>query len=210
MARDKKIEGISEVRDESDGQGMRRFIELKRDATPESVLNSLYKYTAMQSACNATMLALVDQQTRILTLKAFLQHHINHREIVITRRTRFELAKAEARKQILEGLKIALDNLDAVINTIRGSASAEVALINLMQQFSLSEEQGKAILAMRLARLAALQRSKVEEELLDVLKNIDYYRMLLDNLNYIRKLVKEDVQELKVKSEDAPREEFWR
>src|SRR5713101_4663182 len=205
MVRDKKIDGISEIRDESDRQGMRMLIELKRDSTPESVLNSLYKYTAMQSAFNTNMLALVDQQPRILTLKAFLQHHINHREIVITRRTRFELAKAEARKHILEGLKIALDNLDAVINTIRGSASAEVALINLMQQFSLSEEQGKAILDMRLARLAALERSKVEEELRDVLKNIDYYRMLLADINEIRKLIKADLQELKGKYGDARR-----
>jgi DNA gyrase subunit A len=205
LARDKKIDGVSEVRDESDRQGMRMLIELKRDATPESVLNSLYKYTAMQSAFNTNMLALVDQQPRILTLKAFLQHHINHREIVITRRTRFELAKAEARKHILEGLKIALDNLDAVINTIRGSASAEVALINLMQQFSLSEEQGKAILDMRLARLAALERSKVEEELRDVLKNIDYYHMLLADINEIRKLIKADLQELKGKYGDARR-----
>ena len=205
LARDKRIDGVSEVRDESDRQGMRMLIELKRDATPESVLNSLYKYTAMQSAFNTNMLALVDQQPRILTLKAFLQHHINHREIVITRRTRFELAKAEARKHILEGLKIALDNLDAVINTIRGSASAEVALINLMQQFSLSEEQGKAILDMRLARLAALERSKVEEELRDVLKNIDYYHMLLADINEIRKLIKADLQELKGKYGDARR-----
>jgi DNA gyrase subunit A len=205
LARDKRIDGVSEVRDESDRQGMRMVIELKRDATPESVLNSLYKYTAMQSAFNTNMLALVDQQPRILTLKAFLQHHINHREIVITRRTRFELAKAEARKHILEGLKIALDNLDAVINTIRGSASAEVALINLMQQFSLSEEQGKAILDMRLARLAALERGKVEEELRDVLKNIDYYHMLLADINEIRKLIKADLQELKGKYGDARR-----
>ena len=205
MARDKKIDGISEIRDESDRHGMRILIELKRDATPESVLNALYKYTAMQSAFNANMLALVDQQPRILTLKAFLQHHINHREIVITRRTRFELAKAEARKHILEGLKVALDNLDAVINAIRQSQSAEVALVNLMQQFSLSEEQGKAILDMRLARLAALERSRVEEELRDVLKNIDYYYMLLADINEIRKLIKADLLELKEKYGDARR-----
>ena len=205
MVRDKKIDGISEIRDESDRHGMRILIELKRDATPESVLNALYKYTAMQSAFNANMLALVDQQPRILTLKAFLQHHINHREVVITRRTRFELAKAEARKHILEGLKVALDNLDAVINAIRQSQSAEVALINLMQQFSLSEEQGKAILDMRLARLAALERSRVEEELRDVLKNIDYYYMLLADINEIRKLIKADLQELKEKYGDARR-----
>ncbi len=205
MARDKKIDGISEIRDESDRHGMRMVIELKRDATPESVLNALYKYTAMQSAFNANMLALVDQQPRILTLKAFLQHHIHHREVVITRRTRYELAKAEARKHILEGLKIALDNLDAVINTIRQSQSAEVALVNLMQQFSLSEEQGKAILDMRLARLAALERGKVEEELRDVLKNINYYYMLLADINEIRKLIKADLLELKEKYGDDRR-----
>ncbi|HXL35582.1 MAG TPA: DNA gyrase subunit A [Ktedonobacteraceae bacterium] len=205
LARDKKIDGISEIRDESDRHGMRMVIELKRDATPDSVLNALYKYTAMQSAFNANMLALVEQQPRILTLKAFLQHHIHHREVVITRRTRFELAKAEARKHILEGLKIALDNLDAVINTIRQSQSAEVALVNLMQQFSLSEEQGKAILDMRLARLAALERSKVEEELRDVLKNIGYYRMLLADINEIHKLIKADLLELKEKYGDDRR-----
>src|SRR3989440_2886702 len=205
MVRDKKIDGISEIRDESDRHGMRILIELKRDATPESVLNALYKYTAMQSAFNANMLALVDQQPRILTLKAFLQHHIHHREVVITRRTRYELAKAEARKHILEGLKIALDNLDAVINTIRQSQSAETALVNLMQQFSLSEEQGKAILDMRLARLAALERGRVEEELRDVLKNIDYYYMLLADINEIRKLIKADLLELKEKYGDDRR-----
>src|SRR2546421_185347 len=205
LSRDKKIDGISEVRDESDRQGMRMVIELKRDATPDSVLNALYKYTAMQSAFNANMLALVDYQPRILTLKAFLQHHINHREIVITRRTRYELAKAEARKHILEGLKIALDNLDSVITTIRESASAEVALGNLRQKFTLSEEQGKAILDMRLARLAALERSKVEEELRDVLQHIDYYYMLLADIGEIRKLIKADLQELKEKYGDERR-----
>ncbi|HLG76188.1 MAG TPA: DNA gyrase subunit A, partial [Ktedonobacteraceae bacterium] len=115
LTRDKKLDGIAEIRDESDRQGMRVLIELKRDANPESVLNALFKYTAMQSAFNANMLALVDRQPRVLTLKAFLQHYINHREVVITRRTRYDLAKAQARKHILEGLKIVLDNLDAVI-----------------------------------------------------------------------------------------------
>src|SRR5579864_129564 len=205
LTRDKKIDGIAEVRDESDRQGMRILIELKRDATPESVLNSLFKYTAMQSAFNTNMLALVDYQPRILTLKAFLQHYIHHREIVITRRTRFELAKAEARKHILEGLKIALDNLDAVISTIRESPSAEAALGNLVRQFSLSEEQGKSILDMRLARLAALERSKVEEELIEVLKNIRYYNMLLADIGEIRKLIKTDLQELKEKYGDERR-----
>src|SRR5437867_12424307 len=205
LARDRKIEGISEVRDESDRKGMRMVIELKRDANPDSVLNSLFKYTAMQSAFNANMLALVDAQPRTLTLKAFLQYYINHREVVITRRTRYELAKAEARRHILEGLKVALDNLDAVINTIRQSQSADDALVNLMQQFSLSEEQCKAILDMRLARLAALERGNVEEELRDVTKDINYYYMLLADINEIRKLIKADLLELKEKYGDDRR-----
>jgi len=163
LARDKKIEGIAEVRDESDRKGMRMVLDLKRDANANSILNSLFKYTAMQSAFNANMLALVEQQPKTLTLKAFLQYYINHREVVLTRRTRYELAKAEARKHILEGLKIALDNLDVVITTIRQSQSAEIALTNLQQQFGFSDEQGKAILDIRLARLAALERQKTGE-----------------------------------------------
>src|SRR5437773_1431774 len=205
LARDKKIDGISEVRDESDRKGMRMVIELKRDANPENILDSLFKYTAMQSAFNANMLALVEQQPRTLTLKAFLQHHINHSEIVITRRTRYELAKAEARKHILEGLKIALDSLDTVINTIRQSHAADDALVNLRRQFNFSEEQGKAILDMRLARLAALERSKIEEELKDVLKNIDYYHLLLSDIQEIRKIIKDDLRELKEKYGDPRR-----
>ncbi len=205
MARDKRIEGISEIRDESDRHGMRILIELKRDANPESILNSLYKHTAMQSAFNSNMLALVDQQPRILTLKGFLQHYINHREIVITRRTRFELAKAEARKHILEGLKIALDNIDAVITTIRQSQTTEAAQASLRAQFGLSEEQAKAILALTLSRLVSLERQKVEEEFKDVLKSIDYYRMLLADISEIRKLIKEDLLELKEKYGDPRR-----
>ena len=205
MARDKRIEGISEIRDESDRHGMRILIELKRDANPENILNSLYKHTAMQSAFNTNMLALVDQQPRILTLKGFLQHYTNHREIVITRRTRFELAKAEARKHILEGLKIALDNIDAVITTIRQSQTTEAAQVSLRAQFGLSEEQAKAILALTLSRLVSLERQKVEEEFKDVLKSIDYYHMLLANINEIRKLIKGDLLELKEKYGDPRR-----
>src|SRR5438445_1666321 len=128
LSRDKKIEGVSEVRDESDRQGMRMVIELKRDANPNSVLNSLFKYTAMQSAFNANMLALVDSQPRTLTLKAFLQYYINHREVVLTRRTKYELAKAEARQHILEGLMLALDNLDEIITAIRQARVVEAEL----------------------------------------------------------------------------------
>lgn len=208
LARDKKIDGISEVRDESDRQGMRMVIELKRDANPDSVLNSLFKYTAMQSAFNANMLALVDQQPRILTLKAFLQHYINHREIVLTRRTRFELRKAEARRHILEGLKIVLDNLDAVISAIRESQTTELAAARLQREFALSDEQCKAVLDIRLGRLVALERHKVEEELAEVLKNISYYQMLLSDINEIRKLIKADLVELREKYGDPRRSDL--
>ena len=208
MARDKKIDGISEIRDESDRQGMRIVIELKRDSNPDSVLNSLFKYTAMQSAFNANMLALVDQQPRILTLKAFLQHYINHREIVLTRRIRYELAKAEARRHILEGLKIVLDNLDAVIAAIRQSQTTEIASARLQREFALSDEQCKAVLDIRLGRLVAMERGKIEDELVEVLKNIRYYQMLLSDINEIRKLIKNDLDELKAKYGDARRSEL--
>ncbi|GHO87974.1 DNA gyrase subunit A [Dictyobacter formicarum] len=209
MARDKKIDGISEVRDESDRQGMRMVIDLKREANMDSVLNSLFKYTAMQTAFNTNMLALVEQQPQTLTLKKFLYHYIRHRETVLTRRTRFELAKAEARKHILEGLKIALDNLDAVINIIRSSRSAyEDGLTQLREQFGLSEEQARAILDMRLARLASMERQKIEDELKDVLQHIDYYHVLLSDINEIRKLIKNDLKELKEKYGDERRTEI--
>jgi DNA gyrase subunit A len=208
MARDKKIEGIAEVRDESDRQGMRMVIELKRDSNPDSVLNSLFKYTALQSAFNANMLALVDQQPRILTLKAFLQHYINHREIVLTRRTHYELRKAEARRHILDGLKIVLDNLDAVIAAIRQSQTTEAASARLQREFALSDEQCKAVLDIRLGRLVAMERSKIEDELAEVLKNIRYYQMLLGDINEIRKLIKTDLEELKAKYGDPRRSDL--
>jgi DNA gyrase subunit A len=210
LARDKKIEGISEIRDESDRTvPVRVVIELKRDANPDSILNSLFKYTSMQSAFNTNMLALVDQQPRTLTLKAFLQHYINHREQVITRRTRFELAKAEARKHILDGLRMALDNIDAVIATIRQSQGTEAELnLRLQGQFGFSEAQAKAILDMRLARLSALERGKIEEELQELLKNITYYHMLLSDIGEIRKLIKGDLHELKEKYGDERRSEI--
>src|SRR5450432_1945036 len=157
---------------------MRMVIDLKRDANASSVLNALFKYTAMQSAFNANMLALVDHQPQTLTLKKFLQHYISHREIVLTRRTHYELAKAEARKHILEGLKIALDHLDEVIAIIRRSQRDTAGLAEeLQQQFGFSLEQSRAVLEMRLSSLAALQRQRIEDELKDVLQNIDYYNM---------------------------------
>ena len=209
LARDKKIEGIAEVRDESDRNGMRMVVDLKRDANPDSVLNALFKYTAMQSAFNANMLALVDRQPRTLMLRSFLQYYIQHREEVLTRRTKFELAKAEARKHILEGLKIALDNLDAVISTIRNSQSETAGLIEeLRQQFGFSEEQARAVLDIRLARLAGLERRKVEEELAELLQTIAYLQMLLSDINEMRKIIKEDLTYLKEKYGDPRRTEI--
>jgi DNA gyrase subunit A len=188
---------------------MRMVVDLKRDANPDSVLNSLFKYTAMQSAFNANMLALVDRQPRTLMLRSFLQYYIQHREEVLTRRTKFELAKAEARKHILEGLKIALDNIDALISTIRNSQNETAGLIEeLRQQFGFSEEQARAVLDIRLARLAGLERRKIEEELAELLKTIAYLQMLLSDINEMRKIIKEDLTYLKEKYGDPRRTEI--
>ena len=153
LVKDKKINGISDLRDESDREGMRIVIELKRDANPNVVLNLLYKHTKMQDTFGVTMLALVDNEPQILNLKQILGHYINFQKDVITRRTVFELNKAEARAHILEGLRIALDNIDEVINIIRGSKTSEIAKNTLMERFNLSEKQAQSILEMRLRRL---------------------------------------------------------
>jgi len=208
LARDKKIDGITDVRDESDRQGMRVVIDLRRDARHISVLNQLYKFTAMQTTFGANMLAIVDRQPRVLTLKQILQHYIHHRENVITRRTRFDLAKAEARKHILDGLSIALDNLDAVIDTIRRSQNRETASNNLRSKFKLSEEQAKAVLDMQLGRLAALERRKIAEELNEVKASIAEYQRILANISEVRALIKQDLNELKEKYGDPRRTEI--
>src|SRR5215210_2602187 len=162
LVQTKKVDGIADLRDESDRDGMRMVIECKRDANPHKVLNNLFKHTALQLAFNTNMLALVDGQPQTLPLKAVLQHHIDWRREVVRRRTEFDLAKARDRAHILEGLKIALDNLDAVIRTIRESADTDQAKQRLIAGFDLSERQAQAILDMRLARLAALERKKIE------------------------------------------------
>jgi DNA gyrase subunit A len=205
LARGKKIEGISDLRDESDRQGMRVVIELKREAVPQQVLNNLYKHTAMQSAFFVNMLALVDGQPRVISLKEALQHYVDFRREVITRRSKFELKEAKARAHILEGFKIALDNLDAIIKTIRQSETAEAARKNLMTGFSLSQLQAQAILDMQLRRLANLERRKILEEYAEVLKAIAYLEELLANPRRILLLVKEDVAGLRSKYGDARR-----
>jgi DNA gyrase subunit A len=207
MAKERKIEGIRDVRDESDRSGMRLVIILKQDAQPKKVLNALYKHTQMQTTFGVNMLALVEGglQPRVLTLKRMLQEHIDHRREVIRRRTEFELEKARARAHILEGLKIALDNLDEVIRMIRESRNAESARNNLMRNFRLSEIQATAILEMQLRRLAALERRKIEEEYKEVIKLIAELEDILANPRKVLHLITQDLIYLRDKYGDERR-----
>jgi len=205
LVKDKKIDGISDLRDESDRQGMRIVIELKKEAQPQKVLNSLYKYTSMQSTFFVNMLALVDGQPRVISLKEALQFFIDFRHEVITRRSRFELKEAKARAHILEGLKIALDQIDKVIATIRKSETAEIARQNLMAGFNLSGAQAQAILDMQLRRLANLERSKILNEYAEVVKTIAYLEELLANPKRILLLITEEMTNLKAKYGDPRR-----
>jgi DNA gyrase subunit A len=205
LVRDKRIEGVSELRDESDRQGMRVVIELRRDVAVKQILNNLFKLTPMQSAFSVNLLALVDGEPRVLNIKRLLQHYIDYRNQVIIRRIQFDLDKARARAHILEGLKIALDNLDEVISTIRNSPDAEVARTRLMKRFKLSELQAQAILDMQLRRLAALERKKIEQELAETLKLIAQWEDLLAHPIKIYGLIKEDLVQLKEKFGDDRR-----
>ena len=197
LVREKRLDTISDLRDESDRQGMRILIELKRGMEPQPTLMQLYKFTPMQSTFNVNVLALVDGEPRVLSLKRSLQLFIEHRQEVITRRSRFELERAKLRAHILEGLKKALDHLDAVITTIRQSQTADTALQNLQHKFKLSEAQARAILDLQLRRLAALERRKIEEEYADTLKQIEHLEGLLASPRKILHLIKAEAQELK-------------
>jgi DNA gyrase subunit A len=199
LVKDKRIDGISDLRDESDRDGMRIYIELKRDTNPHKVLNNLFKHTPMQLAFNMNMLALVDGQPQTLPLRSVLEHYVEHRQEIVRRRTEFDLGKARARAHILEGLKIALDHLDAVIKTIRESADVDVARDNLMSRFDLSELQAQAILDMRLARLAALERKKIEDEYLSVIQLIAELEDILANPARVLTIIKDELTELKRK-----------
>jgi DNA gyrase subunit A len=205
LVRAGRLKDIADLRDESDRHGLSIVIELKRGAQPNQVLNQLFKYTPLQTTFGVNMLALVAGEPRILPLKRALQVYIEHRRQVITRRTQFELEKAEQRAHILEGLLIALTNLDAVIQTIRQSPDAEVARDRLMKRFKLTEAQAQAILDMQLRRLAALERQKIEEEHAQLLKTIDYLEDLLANPHKILGLIKEDVLDVKEKYGDERR-----
>jgi len=199
LVKDKRIDGISDLRDESDRDGMRIYIEVKRDFNPHKVLNNLFKHTPMQLAFNMNMLALVDGQPQTLPLKSVLQHYVEHRREIVRRRTEYDLGKARARAHILEGLKIALDNLDAVIKTIRESADVDLARTNLMSRFDLSELQAQAILDMRLARLAALERKKIEDEYLAIIQLIAELEDILANPQRVLSIIKDELAELKKK-----------
>jgi DNA gyrase subunit A len=196
--RAKKIEGIADLRDESDRDGMRIVIELKRESQPRSVLNQLYKHTAMQSSFAVNMLALVDGQPRTVSVKKILECFIAHRHDVITRRSQFDLEKAKDRAHVLEGLLKAIDMLDEVIKTIRGAPSADDAKTKLMAKpFDLTERQAQAVLDMQLRRLAALERKKIEDEYKELKTEIEYLEDLLANPRKIDFLIKEDSLELK-------------
>jgi DNA gyrase subunit A len=208
LVKDRKIEGISDLRDESDRQGMRIVIELKRDAQPQNVLNNLFKHTAMQSSFFVNMLALVDGAPKVISLKEALEHYIDFRRIVITRRSKFELKQAKARAHILEGLRIALDNIDKIIKTIRESETADTARKNLMDRFKLSQLQEQAILDMQLRRLASLERQKIEEEYAEIIKTIAYLEDLLANPRRILEVIKQDLSDLKSKYGDKRRTEI--
>lgn len=205
LHREGKIDSISDMRDESDRDGMRIMIELKRGTQPKKVLNQLYKYTPLQSTFAVQLLALVNQEPRMLTLKRALQLYLEHRQVVITRRTLFELDKAKRRAHVLDGLLIAIANLDAVIKTIRESADAEVAKTRLIERFELTDVQAQAILDMQLRRLAALERQKIEDEhkqLMELIKELDD---ILANPHKILEIIRTDLNEVADKYGDVRR-----
>ncbi|MCS7211245.1 MAG: DNA gyrase subunit A [Chloroherpetonaceae bacterium] len=208
LVNEKKIEGIAAIRDESDRDGMRLVIELKRDAVTKVVLNQLFKHTQMQETFGVIMLALVDGRPKVLTLKEMMQHYIDHRHTVVIRRTKFDLAEAEKRAHILEGLKIALDNLDAIITLIRKSKDGEEAKDGLMQTFKLSEIQAKAILDMRLQRLTNLERQKIEEEYREVIKTIEQLSAILNSEKLQMKIIKDELKQIKKEYGDERRTEI--
>lgn len=208
LVREKRIDGITDLRDESDRNGMRMVIELRRDVNPNVVLNNLYKHTAMQSNFGINMLALVNNQPQILSLKETLYHYLEHQKSVIRRRTEYELRKAEARAHILEGLRIALDHLDRVIALIRGSRTTDEARSGLMEQFGLSVEQAQAILDMRLQRLTGLEREKIEEEYQELMKKIAEYKAILADEQLILAIISEELKEIRDKYADERRSEI--
>lgn len=208
LVKEKKVEGVSAIRDETNREGIRIVVELKRDANPQITLNRFYKHTQLQDSFSMIMLALVDGKPEVLTLKRFLDEYVKFQKEVVTRRTKFDLAKAEARAHILEGLRIALDNIDAVIKTIRESYSN--AKENLMENFGLSDIQAQAILDMRLARLQGLEREKIENEYNELMKKIAYYKSLLADEVLLMGVIKDELTEIRDKYGDERRTQIVR
>jgi DNA gyrase subunit A len=205
LIREKKIEGVSDLRDESDREGMRIVLELKKDESAVPVLNSLYKHTAMQSTFGVIMLALVDNQPRVLDLKQTVGYFIDHRKVVVVRRTRYELRQAEARAHVLEGYRIALDHLDAVIQLIRRSRSVEEARTGLMRDFGMSEIQAQAVLDLRLQRLTQLERQKIQDEYEETIRLIAKLQAILGNEALVREIIREELTALKEQYGDPRR-----
>jgi len=208
LVRDKKLEGIADIRDESDREGMRIVIDLKRDVNPNVVLNYLFKHTQLQESFGAIMLALVDGQPKIMNIKEILFHYIDHQKDVLVRRTRYDLDKAEARAHILEGLLVALDNIDEVINIIRSSRTTQIAKDSLMKRFGLSESQAQAILDMRLQRLTGLEREKLVNEYDELKNTIKYLKDVLANDSMQYGIIKEELLAVKAKYNDERRTEI--
>jgi DNA gyrase subunit A len=208
LARDKKIDGISDLRDESDRDGMRLVIETKRDADTSVVLNQLFKHTAMQTTYGIILLALVKNQPKILTLRQMLEHFLEHRHEVVVRRTKFELAEAEKRAHILEGLKIAIEHIDEIVAIIKKAKDVDAARETLMKRFKLSEVQAQAILDMTLKRLTGLERQKIEEEYLELIKLIAKLKSILASKAKVMQLIKEELLELKKRYGDERRTEI--
>ncbi|WP_026683502.1 DNA gyrase subunit A [Heyndrickxia coagulans] len=208
LVHEKRIDGITDLRDESDRNGMRMVIEVRRDANANVILNNLYKHTAMQTTFGINLLALVAGQPKVLNLKQALKFYLDHQEEVIRRRTAFELKKAEARAHILEGLRIALDHIDAIIQLIRSSQTTDIARNGLMEQFSLSEKQAQAILDMRLQRLTGLEREKIEEEYQGLIQLIAELKAVLADEEKVLEIIREELLEIKERFNDERRTEI--
>ena len=192
LINDKKLDGIHDIRDESDRNGMRIVYELKRDAIPNIVLNKLFKYTQLQSSFSVNNIALVNGRPQQLNLKQIISHFVDHRHEVVVRRTQYELEQAEKRAHVLEGLLIALDNLDSIIKMIRGSRTPEDARNGLMTSLSLSEIQARAILDLRLQKLTGLERDKLKEEYDELMKTIAYLKNILENEDVRMDIIKQN------------------
>ncbi|QHS23839.1 DNA gyrase subunit A [Virgibacillus sp. MSP4-1] len=208
LVRDKKIDGITDLRDESDRDGMRIVIEMRRDVNPNVVLNNLYKQTALQTTFGINTLALVDGEPKVLNLKQALTHYLDHQKVVIKRRTAYELRKAEARAHILQGLRIALDHLDEVISLIRNSKTTDIAREELISRFELSEKQAQAILDMRLQRLTGLEREKIENEYSDLMKLIGELKEILADEEKVLEIIREELTEIKERFNDERKTEI--